>query len=149
MDTVRKIHEQNGLAILPHPFHLYVGRTAPEPRAANLLPNIPFDGIESINHGDALSFLGNRPVQKLLQKFKLAAIGSSDAHDSAFVGMACTLFHGQTPDDLKKAIGTQKTQACYFRSWTFKDIVRQLKGSSEVLTRFMQSDSFLKSKNFF
>jgi len=130
------IHKQGGIAILPHPFHLYVGREYRFPKAVELLDEIPFDGIETVNHGDALSFATNWRAERLLSTYPLAAIGSSDAHDSHFVGMACTEFNGRSAEDLRKAIQDRTTTALTLRNWKPRDILRQVKGSGTVLNKY-------------
>src|SRR6185295_1217212 len=46
--TVELIHQQGGLAILAHPFHIYTGKDSDHPKAVEMLAEIPFDGIETI-----------------------------------------------------------------------------------------------------
>jgi predicted metal-dependent phosphoesterase TrpH len=141
--TVELIHKQGGLAFLPHPFHWYVGRDSKFPKAVELLGDIPFDGIETINHGDPLSYATNWRAEKLLRIHQLAAIGASDAHDSHFIGMACTEFPGNSGEDLRKAILNRTTQAQYLRHWKPKDIFRHLKGARAVLDRYSSIVSVL------
>jgi predicted metal-dependent phosphoesterase TrpH len=134
--TVELIHQQGGLAVLAHPFHLYTGRDSKHLPAIELINEIPFDGVEIVNHGDALSFWSNRKALKALQKMDFAHIGSSDAHNSRFIGMGYTQFSGINSEDLRKAILERKTTAHYQRKWNFKDIWVHLRDASSVLSRY-------------
>ena len=134
--TVQLIHQQGGIAILAHPFHIYTGKDSKHPKAVEIIQEIPFDGIETINHGDALSFWSNKKATKIMEQHKLAAIGCSDAHNSRFLGMAYTEFAGNSPEDLRAAILSRRCQGQYHRSWNMGDILVHLKNSAPVLTRY-------------
>jgi hypothetical protein len=134
--TVELIHRQGGLAVLAHPYNLFVGHVKGFPRAIQLLDVIPFDGVETLCLGDALSFWSNAKSHHLESAKKFAALGSSDAHDSEFVGMACSGFPGADAEDLRKAIQDRKTVPRLMRPWTAGAVWRQLKGSRTVLRRF-------------
>jgi len=137
--TVQLIHQQGGLAILAHPFHMYTGRASSHPKAVEIIEEIPFDGIETINHGDALSFWSNKKTKKIIDRHRLAAIGCSDAHNSRFIGMGYTEFDGNTAEDLRAAILTRRTRAQYNRSWKIKDILLHLKDAAPVLSRYRKN----------
>jgi predicted metal-dependent phosphoesterase TrpH len=133
--TVELIHQQGGLAILAHPFHLYTGKNSDHPRAVDILSEIPFDGIETMNHGDALSFWSNKRARKMLEQYQLAPIGCSDAHNSRFIGMGYTEFEGYTAEDLRACILSRRTQPKN-RSWKMGDILVHLKDAAPVLSRY-------------
>ncbi len=142
--TVELIHQQGGIAILAHPFHIYTGRSKAEPRAIELMDDIPFDGVETINHGDALSFWSNRKALKALSnRPRVAHIGCSDAHNARFIGMGYTEFVGITAEDLKDSILKKQTVACYNRTWGMKDILIFLKNSAPVLRRYVRKKTEL------
>jgi hypothetical protein len=134
--TVELIHQQGGIAILAHPFHIYTGKSSDHPRAVDILDEIFFDGVETINHGDALSFWSNRKALKTLEKRRLAAIGCSDAHNSRFIGMGYTEFGGTRAEDLRSAILARRTHPQYNRSWKINDILVHLKDAAPVLKRY-------------
>ena len=134
--TVELIHRQGGIAVLAHPFHFYTGTAGEHPRAVELLSEIPFDGMETVNHGDALSFWSNRKAAKIIGRHRLAPIGCSDAHNSRFIGMAYTEFQGLHPEDLKASILARRTQARYDRSWKMRDILVHLRDAAPVLSRY-------------
>jgi len=134
--TVELIHQQGGVAILAHPFHLYTGKYPGHDRAVDILAEIPFDGIETVNHGDALSFWSNKKAARVLEGKTISTIGCSDAHSSRFIGMGYTEFAGQTQEDLRRAILSQKTNARYSRSWKINDILAHLRNAAPVLARY-------------
>ena len=133
--TVQIIHDQGGLAILAHPFHLYTGKNSDHARAVDLLHEIPFDGIETMNHGDALSFWSNKKALKMLDQYRLAPIGCSDAHNTRFIGMGYTEFEGETTEDLRAAILARRTKP-QNRTWGVKDILVHLRDAAPVLSRY-------------
>jgi len=137
--TVDLIHQQGGLAILAHPFHLYTGKNSGHPNAVEIIDQIPFDGIETINHGDALSAWSNKKAMKIIKKQRLAPIGCSDAHNSRFIGMGYTEFEGITTEDLRVAILCRRTKPRYNRAWKINDILVHLKDSSSVLNRYRKT----------
>ncbi len=143
--TVELIHQQGGLAVLADRFHLYTGRDSKHPPAVELIHEIPFDGVETVNHGDALSFWSNRKALRALEKMDFAHIGSSDAHNSRFIGMGYTQFPGTTAEDLRSAILARRTTAHYQRNWNFKDIWVHLRDASSVLSRYSKKMASLEN----
>ena len=83
VDTIEKIHENGGLAIIPHPFNFYrsglFSKTNP-----NLLN---FDAIEVLN---AKFFVGytNNKAKKYAIQHKIPPMGASDSHILDTIG-AC------------------------------------------------------------
>ncbi|HUO57983.1 MAG TPA: CehA/McbA family metallohydrolase [bacterium] len=141
--TVDLIHQQGGIAILAHPFHIYTGKDSEHPKAVEMLADIPFDGIETINHGDALSFWSNRKALRIMERHKLAAVGCSDAHNARFIGMGHTEFDGDTSEDLRAALLSRRTKAVYHRSWKMTDILVHLKDAAPVLNRYSKKAALI------
>jgi predicted metal-dependent phosphoesterase TrpH len=78
--TIEKIKEQGGLAIIAHPF----GDWHPFKRdLTDLVDKI--DGIEIMN---AAVFIGNKKAKELVKKHNLAFTAGSDAHYPKFIGRA-------------------------------------------------------------
>lgn len=76
--TIEKIKEQGGLAIIAHPF----GDWNPFKRDfTDLVDKI--DGIEIMN---ASIFIGNKKARQLVKKHDLAFTAGSDAHHPKFIG---------------------------------------------------------------
>jgi len=76
--TIEKIKEQGGLAIIAHPF----GDWHPFKRDFTDLVDI-IDGIEIMN---ASIFIGNKKARQLVKKHDLAFTAGSDAHQPKFIG---------------------------------------------------------------
>jgi hypothetical protein len=71
-ESIRRIHDQGGLAIVAHPFGLWCGFKG---NLENYLGQI--DGIEILN---ASVFKGNETAKAFAQKHNLAFTAGSDAH---------------------------------------------------------------------
>jgi hypothetical protein len=124
------------LAVLAHPFNFFVGHLKGFQRAVRLADTIPFDGVETLCQGDALSFWANHQARRFAATRSLAVLGSSDAHDCEFIGMACSEFEGTCAKDLYKALRFHATTPRLLRPWTPGTVWRHLKGSRAVLRRF-------------
>jgi predicted metal-dependent phosphoesterase TrpH len=134
--TVEIIHQQEGLAVLAHPFHAYTGRFKGFPKAAELLPDIPFDAVETVNRDNALSFLSQSAAEDLAKRYRLASLGVSDAHQISLLGMGYTEFDGMGALALRNAILGRTTRAHTGRSWSAGDILKHLRDSARVLWRY-------------
>ena len=101
LETVREIHKQQGLAVIPHPNNWFLGGV-PTKTILNISDEL--DGIELLN-GSWVGKIARKKNKKLNGSiFNLAPVGGSDAHLVSHVGCACTLFPGQSKADLYKAI---------------------------------------------
>ncbi len=111
-ETVAAIHQQGGLAIIPHPFSLLtrsVGRRTLERVLAIADTATHPDGIEVANPTSAGWDTGLRAVEANRARWGLAETGGSDAHFTEAVGGAYTLFPGRTSDDVRQAILARTT----------------------------------------
>ena len=129
-ETVAAIHEQDGLAVLAHPFELFVDYhlwwrylTRPE-----VLLESGIDAIEAHNSG-APSPGGNLLSRRMARKLKLPMTGSSDAHTLTAIGCGVTCFEGRTALDLRRAILTGRTGA-EGQLWPITDYLRLLPTST-------------------
>jgi len=105
-DTVAKIHEQGGLAIIAHPLVPYpLCASARSIRRLLADPNPIYhpDGIEAFNPTTAGMRWGGRAPQ-FVAETGVAALGASDAHRAEHVGQALTTFEGSSADDVRRAI---------------------------------------------
>jgi predicted metal-dependent phosphoesterase TrpH len=128
-DTVAAIHEAGGIAILAHPFHVFLKEyrqqilrylTNPEGLLVTAI-----DGIEVHNAG--ISSTGcNWLAGKFARYTALAQIGGSDAHTLGAVGSGLTGFPGRTALDLRHAIINRTTHA-KGQPWSITDYVSYLK----------------------
>jgi predicted metal-dependent phosphoesterase TrpH len=109
--TVARIHEQGGLAIIPHPLVPYPlcvsGRSV-----RSLLDEADAiyhpDGIEAFNASTA-RMRWSRTAPDFARKVGLTALAGSDAHRAQDVGQAVTTFPGTTVDDIRAAIADGTT----------------------------------------
>ena len=101
--SIGAIKEQGGLVIIPHP----LGRLVPSLSRAKietlLNRGFPIDGIEIYNPSPANASMRST-VRVANAQWGLAEIGASDAHFWQHIGAAYTLFPGDSPDDLRRAI---------------------------------------------
>jgi len=81
-ETVKKIKEAGGLAIIPHPFGWFCGFKG---NLKNLIGDI--DGIEILNASSVFG-PGNKKAFAFAQRFNLPFTVGSDAHSSNLVGQA-------------------------------------------------------------
>ena len=106
-ETVDAIHDQGGLAVAPHPYWRisnldYRGRRF---GLGDLIKNVPFDAVETINGGLTPSMLGaNLRAGWVAAALGNTAVGGSDAHVKQAIGGAHTCFRGTTARQLRKSI---------------------------------------------
>ncbi len=104
--TVARIHEQGGLAIIPHPlvpYPLCVSGRAVRALLDEADAIFHPDGIEAFNASTA-RMRWSRGAPDFAREVGLTALAGSDAHRAADVGHAVTTFPGSTPDDIRAAI---------------------------------------------
>ncbi|MEQ8676638.1 MAG: PHP domain-containing protein [Aggregatilineales bacterium] len=131
-DTVQAIHEQNGLAILAHPYHFQVSAVARSwwqyTRYPERLLEINLDGLEVHNAGILVP--GENMLARCLGHYlKIAVTGSSDAHTLGAIGSGTTIFSGRSAGDLRQALINNKTIA-EGRAWPLIDYWRYLRIST-------------------
>jgi len=80
-ETVKRIKEAGGMAIIPHPFGWFCGFKGDFKALAN-----DIDGIEVLNA--SIFGPGNRKALAFVQKFNLPFTAGSDAHNLNLVGRA-------------------------------------------------------------
>ena len=108
LDTVREIHQQGGLSIVPHPLARFSQGISLE-TLSQVFEEV--DGIETFN-ASWLGWINRKKVEKLnSQLFHLAQIGGSDAHILRQIGKGYTIFEGKPPSDLYSAIKNKTTRA--------------------------------------
>jgi predicted metal-dependent phosphoesterase TrpH len=106
-ETIRRIKEQGGIVIAPHPFSFHV------PALKEKMLDLDIDGIEVLNGGHVDKY-SNRMASEVSKKYpgRWAEIGSSDAHSVSTFGYAWTEFDGNNADDLRTAILERRTVQC-------------------------------------
>ena len=84
-DTIEKIHESGGVAVIPHPFRLFSGIGKRVYYA---------DAIETFNGRNF--YWGNIRAENLANQLNLGKTGGSDAHSLQEAGKGYTLFENVT-----------------------------------------------------
>ncbi|MDP9237075.1 MAG: phosphotransferase [Chloroflexota bacterium] len=111
-ETLAAIHEQGGVAIVPHPLSWLtrsVSARAFERVASVQDGGVYFDGIEEFNLSPAGRVTSAKARRLNREQLHLAAIGSSDAHFLQSIGSARTTFPGASATDLRVAIEAKTT----------------------------------------
>lgn len=122
-ETAAAIHEQNGIAILAHPFFTQMAGTR---RAARTYRRDPvyllragLDGLETFN-GSVILPGSNTVAACVARWLGLGMTGGSDAHSLGAVGTGITQFDGRTASDLRRALLHRRTTAVG-RPWPLRE----------------------------
>ena len=110
--TVARIHEQGGVAIIPHPlvpYPLCVSGRSIRSLMDESDPIFHPDGIEAFNATTA-RMPWSRRAPDFVRKMGVAALAGGDAHRAEDIGHVVTTFPGSTPDDLRAAIADRTTE---------------------------------------
>ena len=130
-ETAAAIHEQNGLAVLAHPFEIFVHpcafwRYLSRP---TVLLESGVDAIEVHNSG-APTPGGNWLARRMATQIGMTMTGSSDAHALTSIGSGITRFPGQTAVDLRCALTNCATVA-EGKAWPITDYLRLLPATTQ------------------
>ncbi len=110
-DTVARVHDQGGIAIVAHPLVPYP-LCASEGSIRKLLESADArhhpDAIEAFNPTTA-RMRWSRRVPAFVDEVGRAAVAASDAHRADLIGTARTLYPGRTAADLRAAIAARAT----------------------------------------
>jgi predicted metal-dependent phosphoesterase TrpH len=104
--TVAEIHEQGGLAIVPHPFSAFtkgMRKHAIMRIHESTDPLLYWDALEAFNPSTAGRF-GRHATIRLAKELGLPIVGNSDGHTLDTIGDGRTYFPGHTADDYRKAV---------------------------------------------
>ena len=106
-ETVEMIHNQSGLAILPHPYDFLRSSLRPK----RLLRNA--DAVETVNASSPLFPLSKWFAERFAQSRRLPVTGGSDSHLPETIGNGYTLIDVESTsiDDIVEAIRKGRTQA--------------------------------------
>jgi hypothetical protein len=104
-EVIKEIKEQNGVTIIPHPFHWFTPFKGDLGKYAKLV-----DAIEVLN-GRLPSKSVDRKALDFAKKNNMSIVGGSDVHYWRDVGDAYTVAKGaKNLEDFKKAILDKKTR---------------------------------------
>jgi predicted metal-dependent phosphoesterase TrpH len=109
--TVAEIHEQGGLAIVPHPFSAFtLGMRKHAIMRVHLStdPRVYWDALEGYNPSTAGRY-GRAATIRLAAELGLPIVGNSDAHTLETIGDGRTHFPGFTPEDYRRALAEGTT----------------------------------------
>ena len=113
-DAVRAIHDQGGLAVIPHPFMPTYFASCQPGMLLRLLETQPVDAIEVV-HTAPLGAARRARLQRFYAEHRErlgAAVGGSDSHFGApDLGLAVTEFPGATAADFRAALLARTTVA--------------------------------------
>jgi predicted metal-dependent phosphoesterase TrpH len=104
--TVAEIHEQGGLAIVPHPlsaFTLGIRKQAILRVHLSTDPLVYWDALEGFNPSTAGRY-GRAATARLAAELGLPLVGNSDGHTLETIGDGRTHFPGSTAEDYRQAI---------------------------------------------
>jgi hypothetical protein len=104
--TVAEIHEQGGLAIVPHPFSAFTKGMRKHAIVRVHLskdPLVYWDALEGYNPSTAGRY-GRAATARIAAELGLPLVGNSDAHTLDTIGDGHTLFPGTTAEDYRGAI---------------------------------------------
>jgi predicted metal-dependent phosphoesterase TrpH len=106
-ETIRRIHDQGGVAVIPHPYD-------PVCECVKLAQlNARPDAVETAN-ADALSFhISNWLARRDAKKFKLPEVGGSDSHIPQSIGDAYTVVDAasRSVEDILDAVRNGRVHA--------------------------------------
>lgn len=123
--TLERIHRQEGFAIVPHPLS-WLTRSVSERTLDRIEgraePGIVFDGIELANPSPAGLRTRARAMRLNAERWKLPAVGGSDAHHLPHIGTGWTEFEGTGADDLRRALAGGQVRGAMTRYPSAQDI---------------------------
>lgn len=131
-ETAAAIHEQDGIAILAHPFELTITfkvfmHYLQQP--ASLL-STGIDAIEVYNAASPTP-ASNPLARRLAEQIKLPMTGGSDAHSLGGIGCGITRFNGRTADELRRAITATQTDG-EGHWWPLREYLRYIPSYSKM-----------------
>lgn len=120
-ETIKKIKEAGGLAIIPHPFGWFCSF---KEDLEEILKEI--DGIEVLN---ASLFGGNEKALEFSQKYNLPRTCGSDAHSQSFIGKCYLEIPGEnlSIEEVLEKIKNKEAKICGKEANFFEKVIDHLK----------------------
>ena len=139
--TVAEIHEQGGLAVVPHPFSAFtLGMRKHAIMRVHLStdPLVYWDALEGYNPSTAGRY-GRAATIRLAAELGLPLVGNSDSHTLDTIGTGRTHFPGVTSEDYRRAL-TERATSGSCVDWGFaREILiygRQVRKQSHDVARW-------------
>lgn len=112
VETVSRINEQGGIAVIPHPFSNR-GVLGPFGRSTltTAISDLAFHALEVYNSIPYLVWANRVAAKTFTFGQGIAATGGSDAHVLQGVGTGYTVFRGRSAEDLRRSISELETRA--------------------------------------
>ena len=113
VETINRIHEQNGIAIAAHPYAFVLPTMGIDGMrgAGRKIQSLPFDAVETRNATPTEFFSNWLTVYHNRKGQRLTETGGSDTHYLPTVGSTYTWFPGQSAADLRTALENQTAYA--------------------------------------
>jgi predicted metal-dependent phosphoesterase TrpH len=129
-ETATAVHEQGGVAVLAHPFEMFINPAAPlrylcQPQ---VLLQAGIDALE-VHNASTPTPGNNWLARRIAAKLTFAVTGGSDAHTLGGIGAGITRFPGHSAADLRAALLAGATSA-EGEAWPITDYLRHLRGST-------------------
>lgn len=113
IDTIKEIHNQGGICIVPHPLSWLttsIGERAFRKVIEHKDNDVYFDAVELINPAIAGRITDNKAKKINDSYWNLSVVGGSDAHSLDGIGIAYTIFKGKTTEDFRNSIKNKTTK---------------------------------------
>lgn len=110
-ETVSRINEQGGIAVIAHPFANRAFGPFGLESVGQAIHDVAFHALEVYNSSPYLVYANKLAAKAFAGGQGIAATGGSDAHVLKAVGNGYTLFRGTSADDLRRSIENLETRA--------------------------------------
>jgi len=110
-ETVSRINEQDGIAIIAHPFANRAFGPFGLESVGKAIHDVAFHALEVYNSSPYLIYANRLAAKAFAGGQGVAATGGSDAHVLKAIGNGYTLFRGSTADELRASINNLETRA--------------------------------------
>jgi predicted metal-dependent phosphoesterase TrpH len=111
VETIRRINDQDGVAVIPHPFANKAFGPFGLKAVGSVLSDLAFNALEVYNSSPYLVYANRLAARTLAGGQGFASLGGSDAHLLRAIGTGHTLFRGTTAEDLRLSIDRLETRA--------------------------------------
>jgi predicted metal-dependent phosphoesterase TrpH len=110
-ETIARINEQGGIAVIPHPFANRAFGPFGLRSVGKAIEDLAFAALEVYNSSPYLIYANRLAAKTFTAGQGVASVGGSDAHVLKGIGKGCTVFRGTTAADLRRSIDDLETHA--------------------------------------